>query len=52
MLENPAEAVWLPCFRSLRKLVLEPKKHDSKAYSINNKNKSIVVLNFTVIKRK
>lgn len=54
MLENPTEAVWLPCSRSLRKLVLEPKKYNSKADSLNNNNKkkSIVVLNFTVIKRK
>lgn len=39
MLENPTEAVWLPCSRSLSKLVLQPRKHDSKAYSLNHKNK-------------
>lgn len=49
MLENPTEAVWLPCSRSLRKLVLEPKKYNSKADSLNNNNNNKKVLLFLIL---
>lgn len=49
MLENPTEVVWLPCSRSLRKLVLEPKKYNSKADSLNNNNNNKKVLLFLIL---